>query len=730
MRLVVFTLVILAVPSLAFSATIYVPDDYTKIQDAIDAAANGDTILVREGYYLETIDFIGKAVTLTSELGPGVTFIDANLSGSVVTCQSGEGVDTVLDGFTLTGGLFYTGGGMYNMSSSPTVSNCIIIGCTATDIGGGMYNINSSPTVNDCFFFVNSADDGGGICNLSSSNPTITNCYFSGNTASHLGGAMLNGSSPTMTNCTFVGNSAPAGGAIHNGSASSSPVVDRCYFFGNKADNLAGAMYNDANSTPTVTNTIFVSNTSDKDAGGMFNDANSTVTVMKCTFSRNSAYDYGGGMYNYDNSATTVSLCDFYGNSTTNPAGGGGGGMYNNSTSLLIEESTFSENSTHGKGAGMFNESNCDPTVTDCAFIENSADQYGGGMCNFDNSNPAVTDCSFEANYAYTGGGMANESGSDGVMVGCTFSLNSAYDYGGAVYNLTSNPSMKVCCFLDNTSHQYGGAMHNNTLSDPLVVNCTFTGNSTDLESGGAICNSDGSSPSCFNCTFYDNTANKLGGAFYNYNSDPTMTNCILRMDNPNEITNIGTSNPDATYNCVQGGYPGTGNIDADPHFVDEANRDFHLLYTSPCRNTGDNTAVTELEDFESDPRVTYGTVDMGVDEFYIHLYCTGDATPGGEITGYLIGLPGASPVGIYFGSGILEPPFQTAWGSFHLQAPWLFMQLYPIPADGVLIMPAEIPLLPEAPYDVPMQALIGLDPDSLSNLFVLEVRSNGKLEQ
>jgi hypothetical protein len=46
-----------------------------------------------------------------------------------------------------------------------------------------------------------------------------------------------------------------------------------------------------------------------------------------------------------------------------------------------------------------------------------------------------------------------------------------------------------------------------------------------------------------------------------------------------------------------------------------------------------------------------------------------------------------------------------------------------PIPGDGVLVLPATIPATPPAPYDLPMQALIGLNPDSLTNLFVLEVR-------
>jgi hypothetical protein len=148
------------------------------------------------------------------------------------------------------------------------------------------------------------------------------------------------------------------------------------------------------------------------------------------------------------------------------------------------------------------------------------------------------------------------------------------------------------------------------------------------------------------------------------------------------------------------------------------------LTYGSPCRDTGDNGEVTEIHDFEGDPRIAWGgTVDMGADEFYTHLHCTGDFAPSGSMVGKLVGLPGTTPVGLFLGSCVLDPPLPTIWGNYHLQAPWLLIPLIPIPGNGILALPATIPATPPAPYDLPMQALIGLDPDSLSNLYVLEVR-------
>jgi hypothetical protein len=181
---------------------------YCSIQTAIDNAADMDDIVVAPGSYLETIDFLGKAVTLRSSGGPEVTTIDGQQAGSVVTCVSGEGLDTVLDGFTITGGSGSYGGGMVNDESSPTVTNCIFSGNTAGSWGGGMCNIVSSPTVTNCTFSGNTAGDlGGGMVNDYSS-PTVTDCTFSGNTADSWGGGMFNyAGSPEVTDTAFCGNS-------------------------------------------------------------------------------------------------------------------------------------------------------------------------------------------------------------------------------------------------------------------------------------------------------------------------------------------------------------------------------------------------------------------------------------------------------------------------------------------------------------------------------------------
>ena len=184
-----------------------------------------------------------------------------------------------------------------------------------------------------------------------------------------------------------------------------------------------------------------------------------------------------------------------------------------------------------------------------------------------------------------------------------------------------SSPTVTNCTFSGNSADMEGGGMHNWD-SSPTVTNCTFSGNSA--ERGGGMHNINNSSPTVTNCTFSGNSASGQGGGMYNYNnSSPTVTNCIF-WDGGDEIYNHGTSTPVVTYCDVQGGYSGAGNIDVDPLFVNPAADDYHLQAGSPCIDAGDNTAVPVwlTTDFEGDPRIidgdgdTVAVVDMGADEY------------------------------------------------------------------------------------------------------------------
>ena len=229
---------------------INVPDDQPTIQAAIEVALDGDEIIVAPKTYFENINFLHKAISVRSidPTDPAVvagTTINGGGSGSVVTCDSGEGPDTVLSGFVITNGnTSGDGGGMRILDSSPTVSHCRFVGNTATGsgVGGGMFSSGGSPAVSNCTFSGNAAGLGGGLLNLGfDSCMTVTDCTFNGNTA-NFGGGMLNlGVSACMTvsNCTLSGNTVNvAGGGLYN--TGGSPTVGNCQICDNTPDQVSG----------------------------------------------------------------------------------------------------------------------------------------------------------------------------------------------------------------------------------------------------------------------------------------------------------------------------------------------------------------------------------------------------------------------------------------------------------------------------------------------------------
>jgi hypothetical protein len=407
---------------------------------------------------------------------------------------------------------------------------------------------------------------------------------------------------------------------------------------------------------------------------GLYNDGGGP-TVANCTFSGNTARR-GGGMYN-DQSSPTVAHCNFIGNSAiafTSCCGmAGGGGMASVNSSPLVVNCTF-EGNWGRLGGGMLNEHG-DLAMIQCTFLDNTADidlaGIGGGMCNTD-TDGGVINCTFSGNWAHSGGAMMNRVGSrlvvidcvfnsnavtwsgggmvntslsappapsDTVVINCTFTGNTAERYAGGMYNELSDPTVVDCTFSENEG-LWGGGMQNGS-SDATIANCTFIANVATLSVGGGMSNYD-CSPTVANCTFSGNWAVENGGGMNNgSNASPTVTNCILWGNVPNGIGGAAA----VTYSDVQGTYPGTGNIDADPLFVDPGNGDFRLSLGSPCIDAGDNAAVPEdiTTDLDGNPRFVddpntedtgYGDpplVDMGAFEY--QALCPWDLDGDGTVT-------------------------------------------------------------------------------------------------
>jgi hypothetical protein len=261
--------------------------------------------------------------------------------------------------------------------------------------------------------------------------------------------------------------------------------------------------------------------------------------------------------------------------------------------------------------------------------------------------NPTLRNCIVRDNEADNAAAMRTASGSSPFVDGCSFIDNLATD--GCVTTVNSHPIFKDCLFEDNDGG-YGGAalvIAYNDGTPPLVINCRFTGNRT----GGMGTVVDGGDTLFVNCVFSDNVPGGLAPGALVTVEYPTVINCtfsdnsgygIYTDHNPDGLTahnsilwgnslgSIGGFGAFVYSSDVEGGWPGAGNIDADPLFVQAGMHDVRLAFGSPCINAGNNAALppdvldldgdgNTTEPIPIDPsgaaRIQEGVVDMGAYE-------------------------------------------------------------------------------------------------------------------
>lgn len=157
--LIVSTLIVLfSLPSFA-GKIIHVPADQPTIQGGIDAALNGDTVLVSPGTYKENISFNGKAIKVASQDGPAVTIIDGQQLGTVVTFTGGETRKSVLRGFTIQNG---SPGGIFNSGGSPTIAANVITSNSNCGSGTAIRSTLGGPRIQENIISTNSTTCGFG----------------------------------------------------------------------------------------------------------------------------------------------------------------------------------------------------------------------------------------------------------------------------------------------------------------------------------------------------------------------------------------------------------------------------------------------------------------------------------------------------------------------------------------------------------------------------------------
>ena len=229
---------------------------------------------------------------------------------------------------------------------------------------------------------------------------------------------------------------------------------------------------------------------------------------------------FGAAMYTTD-AVIQLSNCSFQWNWSIT-----GGALYNYGSSLTFSGCSFSQNVAEDKGGVMRNTIYCSSVFTDCTFTDNSAGSFGGVISNNDHSSSTMTRCVFSNNTASSAGAVNNFTECNSSFTDCEFTLNQVISYGGAVNNYQQSNSQFVRCGFSGNSASLGGAIYNDN-SAPSVTDCSFSENIT-TNSGGAIF-STGSPLSIQKSTFTANQSGNFGGALYNVAlSAIDATDCVF----------------------------------------------------------------------------------------------------------------------------------------------------------------------------------------------------------
>lgn len=312
---------------------------HQSIQQAINYAVNGDVVIVTPGVYRENIDFIGKAITVKSLMGPEVTLINGKDFKSVVTFQQGETVYSKLEGFTIYNGAgtylmagLCRGGGVLCMNgSSPDITGNIIEHNRARGklgAGGGIAVLDSShPMIRDNLIRYNKAGYGGGLYLEGHSAPWIQRNNIVANSANAYGGGLscfdcgiaFFIASPILTENAFHCNTASvSGGGIH-GRLSRMTIVNNSLFM-NKANVNGGGMSFQNSSDIEIANTIIWGNDAPfgpqlalKSSAAMAIDFSDVEEgLAKVDLSPNAKIDWGVRMLDVDPIFIDLGECDLH----------------------------------------------------------------------------------------------------------------------------------------------------------------------------------------------------------------------------------------------------------------------------------------------------------------------------------------------------------------------------------------------------------------------------------
>lgn len=324
----------LLVPDRADAVRRFVPKQHPTLQDAIDAAAPGDTIWVSAGVYRGPFT-MRKPLLLFGDAGPDSTILDGGGSDRVIHVEGVNGGAIV--GFGIRGGKAVAGGGVYAVR-------------------------DTNFSVDYCHFTKNWES---GLSIWQSEAIKVANCRFTENQGSAL---QFHQSTGFILSCEFHRNKGNGGGAIYFDRSEIS-VFRQCRFEDNRAETTMGGAVLADSSRLGITGCTFLRNSSAVAGGAVAMANHSFLTIARCEFTENHAAQ--AGALHGDASQLLVGFCVFDRNRAT--AGGAAVAMvgrYDANVNQTITSNTFYKNTTNGSGATLFSVKTSPEIVKNIFVVE------------------------------------------------------------------------------------------------------------------------------------------------------------------------------------------------------------------------------------------------------------------------------------------------------------------------------------------------------------------------